>query len=63
MPVVFATCELSDPVLAKTPLRKDASWHDSWVLIEVPSRCVPESVINGVRSDKAVVLDMAVSQS
>ena len=62
MPVVLADCELWDPVLAKTPKRKDASWHDSWVLIEVPSCCVPESVIDGVRSDSAVVLCMAVSK-
>ena len=62
MPVVLAGSEISDPVLAKTPQRKDASWFDSWVVIKVPSCCVPESVIDGVRSDNAVVLCMAVSK-
>lgn len=62
MPVVLAGWELPDPGLAKTPQRKDASWFDSRVLIRVPSCCVPESVIDGVRSDNAVVLCMAVSK-
>ena len=62
IPAVLDGCELSDPGLAKTPQRKDASWFDSRVLIRVPSCCVPESVIDGVRSDDAVVLCIAVSQ-
>lgn len=41
---------------ANTPLTKDASFDESFVVIKVPFWAVPERAILGTRSERAVVL-------